>query len=137
MRHFDVLLANAGFHKDDGKWVADGDFNTSLVELLRGMYNTCFSEDDGDDEMTFDRKRILSTKLIDLDIPVRLLNCLRQVDMRTLGDALSVKRTELLKIRHLGVGSLRSLDKIVNDCGLHYGKMTLREWNISKTMRKH
>lgn len=147
---FYEILAGSGFELSMGEWLPTRDFENCLVELLGGMYENIMAKiasieehvasaakDSNVENLDLSVDNILQTDVKDLDIPVRLINCLRSVEMRTLGDALSVKRTELLKIRHLGVGSLRSLDKIVNDCGLHYGKMTLREWGISKTLRNH
>ena len=138
MKKFDEILNDAGFRLENGNWGYEGQFNQRILGVLRGMYEnmvSCLStEEEESEERNIAVKRILSTDIKDLDVSVRLINCLRSVEMETLGDALSVRRSELLKIRHLGSGSLRQLDRIVYNCGLKYGKLSLRDFYIRKTM---
>lgn len=82
------------------------------LQQLRKMLNA--PEPDG--EMC----KLLSTELVEMDLSVRALNCLRSADIRTVGDLVQHKKTELLKIRCFGKRTLRELDDFLARLGLEW-----------------
>lgn len=73
------------------------------------------------DENTLHMRQILKTKLEDLDLSVRALNCLKAGDLKTLGGLVSKSRGDLLKIRNFGKKSLAEIDELVESKGLEFG----------------
>ncbi|MBQ4206143.1 MAG: DNA-directed RNA polymerase subunit alpha, partial [Bacteroidales bacterium] len=62
------------------------------------------------DENTLHIRQLLKTKLIDLDLSVRALNCLKAAEVDTLGDLVSYNKADLLKFRNFGKKSLIELE---------------------------
>lgn len=73
------------------------------------------------DENTLHMRQLLNTKLVDLDLSVRALNCLKAADVETLGDLVSYNKADLLKFRNFGKKSLSELEELVADKGLSFG----------------
>ena len=74
-----------------------------------------FDFTDGDSAEEFDEealhmRQLLKTKLVDLDLSVRALNCLKAADVETLAELVSFNRNDLLKFRNFGKKSLVELD---------------------------
>lgn len=63
----------------------------------------------------------MNTKVIDLNITVRSLNCLKAADIETLGDLVKCNKTDLLKFRNFGKKSMRELDDLLDSMNLHFG----------------
>lgn len=83
------------------------------------------------DENSLHMRQLLKTKLVDLDLSVRALNCLKAADVETLGDLVSYNRNDLLKFRNFGKKSLTELDDLVASKNLHFG-MNLAKYKLDK-----
>ena len=55
------------------------------------------SETEEFDETSLHMRQLLKTKLVDMDLSVRALNCLKAADVETLGDLVSYAKSDLLK----------------------------------------
>ena len=73
------------------------------------------------DENTLHMRQLLSTKLVDMDLSVRALNCLKAADVETLGDLVSYNKADLLKFRNFGKKSLTELEELVRSKNLTFG----------------
>ena len=70
------------------------------------------------DENSLHIRQLLKTKLIDLDLSVRALNCLKAADVETLGDLVAFNKNDLLKFRNFGKKSLTELEELVKSKAL-------------------
>ena len=66
-------------------------------------------------------RQLLKTKLVDKDLSVRALNCLKAADVETIGDLVKLNRNELLKFRNFGKKSLTELDALLASLDLRFG----------------
>lgn len=82
------------------------------------------STSDEFDEEVLKMRQQLKTRLVDLDLSVRALNCLKAADVDTLGDLVSYHRNDLLKVRNFGKKSLTELDDLLSSMGLSFGMDT-------------
>ena len=73
------------------------------------------------DEASLHIRQLLKTKLADMDLSVRALNCLKAADVETLGELVSFHRSDLLKFRNFGRKSLNELESLVKSKGLDFG----------------
>ena len=73
------------------------------------------------DESALRIRQVLKTKLVDLDLSVRALNCLKSSDLETHGDLVTIQRSALLKFRNFGKKSLNELEELVKSKGLDFG----------------
>ncbi|MDR1681385.1 MAG: DNA-directed RNA polymerase subunit alpha [Prevotellaceae bacterium] len=73
------------------------------------------------DEETLRMRNLLMTKLADLELSVRALNCLKTADIETLGELAKLERSELLKFRNFGRKSLTELDALLDRVKLSFG----------------
>jgi DNA-directed RNA polymerase subunit alpha len=73
------------------------------------------------DEEILHMRQLLKTKLIDLNLSVRALNCLKAADVETLGDLVQYNKTDLLKFRNFGKKSLSELDDLLESLNLSFG----------------
>jgi len=73
------------------------------------------------DEDVLHTRQLLITKLIDLDLSVRALTCLKAANVMTLGDLVACNRNDLLKLKNFGKKSLTELDDFLNNIGLNFG----------------
>ncbi|MDR1591364.1 MAG: DNA-directed RNA polymerase subunit alpha [Prevotellaceae bacterium] len=87
--------------------------------------------DDDFDEDSLRMRQMLKTKLTDLDLSVRALNCLKAADLETLGDLCRITRAELLKFRNFGKKSLTELDETLDRLNLSFG-MNLSKYKLEK-----
>jgi DNA-directed RNA polymerase subunit alpha len=88
----------------------------------------------GDDEFNEEvlhMRQLFKTKLADLDLSVRALNCLKAADIETLGDLCRIQRSELLKFRNFGKKSLTELDAKLVTLNLSFG-MDLTKYKLDK-----
>ena len=88
----------------------------------------------GDDEFNEEvlhMRQLFKTKLADLDLSVRALNCLKAADIETLGQLCSIQRSELLKFRNFGKKSLTELDAKLVSLNLSFG-MDLTKYKLDK-----
>ncbi|MEI6820616.1 MAG: DNA-directed RNA polymerase subunit alpha [Bacteroidota bacterium] len=73
------------------------------------------------DENTLHVRQLLKTKLVDMDLSVRALNCLKAAEVETLGDLVSFNKNDLLKFRNFGKKSLTELEQLVKSKSLEFG----------------
>ena len=89
------------------------------------------SDTDEFDETSLHMRQLLKTKLVDMDLSVRALNCLKAADVETLGDLVSFNKNDLLKFRNFGKKSLTELDDLVDNKGLTFG-MNVAKYKLDK-----
>ena len=73
------------------------------------------------DEEVLHMRQLLKTKLTDMNLSVRALNCLKSADVETLGDLVQYNKTDLLKFRNFGKKSLSELDDLLESLNLSFG----------------
>ena len=83
------------------------------------------------DEGTLHTRQLLKTKLVDLDLSVRALNCLKAADVETLGELVSYNKNDLLKFRNFGKKSLTELEQLVSSKNLEFG-MNVAKYKLDK-----
>ena len=83
------------------------------------------------DEESLHMRQLLKTKLVDMDLSVRALNCLKAADVETLGDLVSYNKNDLLKFRNFGKKSLTELEDLVDNKGLSFG-MNVSKYKLDK-----
>ncbi len=83
------------------------------------------------DEESLHMRQLLKTKLVDLDLSVRALNCLKAAEVDTLGDLVSYNKNDLMKFRNFGKKSLTELEELVANKGLDFG-MDLSKYKLDK-----
>ncbi|MGX7668056.1 DNA-directed RNA polymerase subunit alpha [Flavobacterium pedocola] len=83
------------------------------------------------DEESLHMRQLLKTKLVDMDLSVRALNCLKAAEVETLGDLVSFNKNDLMKFRNFGKKSLTELDELVAVKGLTFG-MDLAKYKLDK-----
>lgn len=83
------------------------------------------------DETSLHMRQLLKTKLVDMDLSVRALNCLKAADVETLGDLVSYAKSDLLKFRNFGKKSLTELEDLVDSKGLTFG-MNVAKYKLDK-----
>jgi len=83
------------------------------------------------DETSLHMRQLLKTKLVDMDLSVRALNCLKAADVETLGDLVSYNKNDLLKFRNFGKKSLTELEDLVDNKGLTFG-MNVAKYKLDK-----
>jgi DNA-directed RNA polymerase subunit alpha len=83
------------------------------------------------DETSLHMRQLLKTKLVDMDLSVRALNCLKAADVETLGELVSFNKNDLLKFRNFGKKSLTELEDLVQTKGLQFG-MNVIKYKLDK-----
>ncbi len=89
------------------------------------------SADSEFDESSLHMRQLLKTKLVDMDLSVRALNCLKAADVETLGELVSFNKNDLLKFRNFGKKSLTELEDLVQAKGLQFG-MNVAKYKLDK-----
>ena len=83
------------------------------------------------DEEGLHMRQLLKTKLVDMDLSVRALNCLKSADVETLGELVVFNKTDLLKFRNFGKKSLTELDELLANLNLSFG-MDISKYKLDK-----
>ena len=83
------------------------------------------------DEEVLHMRQMLKTKLVDMDLSVRALNCLKAAEVETLGDLVKFHRNDLLKFRNFGKKSLTELDELLDSMNLSFG-MDVSKYKLDK-----
>jgi DNA-directed RNA polymerase subunit alpha len=83
------------------------------------------------DEEVLHMRQLLKTKLVDLDLSVRALNCLKAAEVETLGDLVKFNKNDLLKFRNFGKKSLTELDALLDGMNLSFG-MDISKYKLDK-----
>ena len=73
------------------------------------------------DEETLHIRQLLKSKLVDMDLSVRAINCLKAAEVETLGELVSFSKSDLMKFRNFGKKSLTELEELVHSKGLNFG----------------
>lgn len=73
------------------------------------------------DEEVLHMRQLLKSKLVDMDLSVRALNCLKSAEVETLGELVVFNRNDLLKFRNFGKKSLTELDELLANLNLSFG----------------
>ena len=81
------------------------------------------------DEDTLHMRQLLKSKLSELGLSVRALNCLKTAEVQTLGELVSFNKSDLLKFRNFGKKSLSELEVLVEDKGLSFG-LDISKYNL-------
>lgn len=89
------------------------------------------AETESYDEESLHMRQLLKTRLVDMDLSVRALNCLKAAEVDTLGDLVSFNKNDLMKFRNFGKKSLTELDELVNIKGLNFG-MDLGKYKLDR-----
>ena len=92
------------------------------------------SENEGNeefDEEVLHMRQILKQKLVDMDLSVRALNCLKSAEVETLGELVQFNKTDLLKFRNFGKKSLTELDELLANLNLSFG-MDISKYKLDK-----
>jgi DNA-directed RNA polymerase subunit alpha len=76
-------------------------------------------------------RQLLKTKLVDMDLSVRALNCLKAADVETLGELVVFNKSDLLKFRNFGKKSLTELDQLLDQLNLSFG-MDISKYKLDK-----
>lgn len=83
------------------------------------------------DEEVLHMRQLLKTKLVDMDLSVRALNCLKSADVETLGELVVFNKSDLLKFRNFGKKSLTELDQLLEPLNLSFG-MDISKYKLDK-----
>jgi len=83
------------------------------------------------DEEILRMRQLLKTKLVDLELSVRALNCLKAADIETLGQLCSYQKHDLLKLRNFGKKSLSELEEKLESLNLTFG-MDVSKYKLDK-----
>ncbi len=83
------------------------------------------------DEEVLHMRQLLKTKLVDMDLSVRALNCLKAADVETLGELVQFNRNDLLKFRNFGKKSLTELEALLENNSLNFG-MDISKYKLDK-----
>ena len=89
------------------------------------------SDDEEFDEEVLHMRQLLKSKLVDMDLSVRALNCLKSAEVETLGELVVFNRNDLLKFRNFGKKSLTELDELLASLNLSFG-MDISKYKLDK-----
>ena len=89
------------------------------------------SSNDEFDEETLRMRQLLKTRLADMELSVRALNCLKSAEVETLGELVKFQRSDLLKFRNFGRKSLTELDALLERLKLSFG-MDISKYKLDK-----
>lgn len=83
------------------------------------------------DEEVLHMRQLLKSRLVDMDLSVRALNCLKSAEVETLGELVTFNKTDLLKFRNFGKKSLTELDELLASLNLSFG-MDISKYKLDK-----
>ena len=95
------------------------------VDYNKGISKTSYCEEDSQ------MRQLLKSRLYDMDLSVRAVNCLKSADIETLGELVSRSKSDLLKFRNFGKKSLVELEQLVKEKGLDFG-MDISQYKSEK-----
>jgi DNA-directed RNA polymerase subunit alpha len=95
------------------------------LETIHSESNEEFDED------ALHMRQLLKTKLADMNLSVRALNCLKAADVETLGELVKYQKNDLLKFRNFGKKSLTELDELLKNLKLDFG-MDISKYKLDK-----
>ncbi|MDR2652051.1 MAG: DNA-directed RNA polymerase subunit alpha [Prevotellaceae bacterium] len=83
------------------------------------------------DEEILRIRQLLKQRLVDMELSVRALNCLKAADIKTLGELVKLSRNDLLRFRNFGKKSLTELDELLENLKLSFG-MDVAKYKLDK-----
>lgn len=83
------------------------------------------------DEEVLHMRQLLKSKLVDMDLSVRALNCLKSAEVETLAELVVFNKTDLLKFRNFGKKSLTELEDLLTSLNLSFG-MDISRYKLDK-----
>ncbi len=83
------------------------------------------------DEEVLHMRQLLKQKLVDMDLSVRALNCLKSAEVETLGELVVYNKNDLLKFRNFGKKSLTELEDLLNTLNLSFG-MDISKYKLNQ-----
>lgn len=83
------------------------------------------------DEEVLHMRQLLKSKLVDMDLSVRALNCLKSAEVETIGELVVFNKNDLLKFRNFGKKSLTELDEFLSSLNLSFG-MDISKYKLDK-----
>ncbi len=89
------------------------------------------TDSDEFDEEVLKMRQLLKSKLVDMELSVRALNCLKSAEVETLGDLVKFNKNDLLKFRNFGKKSLTELDDLLMRLNLSFG-MDIAKYKLDK-----
>jgi len=89
------------------------------------------TENEEFDEEVLKMRQLLKSKLVDMELSVRALNCLKSAEVETLGDLVKYNKNDLLKFRNFGKKSLTELDQLLVNLNLSFG-MDIAKYKLDK-----
>ena len=92
------------------------------------------TETDGNeefDEEILHMRQLLKSKLVDMNLSVRALNCLKSAEVETLGELVQFNKNDLLKFRNFGKKSLTELDELLDSLNLSFG-LDISKYKLDK-----
>lgn len=89
------------------------------------------TENEEFDEEVLKMRQLLKSKLVDMELSVRALNCLKSAEVETLGDLVKFQKNDLLKFRNFGKKSLTELDDLLAKLNLSFG-MDIAKYKLDK-----
>lgn len=89
------------------------------------------TENEEFDEEVLKMRQLLKSKLVDMELSVRALNCLKSAEVETLGDLVKFQKNDLLKFRNFGKKSLTELDDLLARLNLNFG-MDIAKYKLDK-----
>jgi DNA-directed RNA polymerase subunit alpha len=95
------------------------------------LEETAPAEIENFDEEVVRMRQLLKTRLADMDLSVRALNCLKAAEVETLGELVGYTKADLMKFRNFGKKSLTELDELVESKGLQFG-MDVSKYKLDK-----
>ena len=104
-------------------------FSDEKIQLDEPVKQTVFTEE-FDDTLVITRQ-MLKSKLAEMELSVRALNCLKSAELETMGDLVAIHKSDLLKFRNFGKKSLAELEDLVKSRGLEFG-MNLTKYKLDK-----
>lgn len=93
--------------------------------------NSEMDDADNFDEDVLRMRQLLKQPLVDQNLSVRALNCLKAANVETIGDLVKYNKSDLLKFRNFGKKSLSELDDLLQSLNLSFG-MDISKYNIDK-----
>lgn len=97
-----------------------------LTDTLKGLTNI-IHEEKNKDKLPWNI--LMVKKIVDLELSVRALNCLKKENIVYVGDLVQKKEYELLRIQDFGRKSLKEVKDLLEIMGLKLG-IKLKQWDI-------
>ena len=95
------------------------------------LENTDVEEEETFDEDILRMRQLLKQQLVDQNLSVRALNCLKAANVETIGDLVKYNKSDLLKFRNFGKKSLSELDDLLQSLNLSFG-MDISKYKVEK-----